>query len=669
MLTPEAILAARMRRATLLGLALTIVLVSSYGPSTNDEMEQNTAFHNLRNGHLLIEEIPPQHYEVPWVPGGIAIPTRTTTYAFGSTALNVVGLPMAAVVYALDLVAPLWVWTSLAVVSMAWVLFRVPPPWTGPWRRRALLVAGGAATFALLGMGFRGTAPDVPYQLAPVALQWTNIALFLVIAWLLWDLVQRRTKNPYATSILVLAAALGPLIFWADSQKYHTLTILLVTLAMWLRDRATAWQRIALLGAVAGICAWVQQGVGAVLVGGLALAELAGAIRRRHEWRATARRWGIMAGGLLLGLTPMFIENQLTWGSPWYSFYFAEGAGASVQTGNETGDAGNVSQPSLFDALVKLPSIILSVMHWDGPGDFVNNLASGYIWSGAEGNPVPVFLLSPFLAAAAVGIWILATNAKRDSTATKPNAPRAASDEPQNGSVVNARIWGGSTLAAGIMATQTILYTNTAVLQGTGYDMRLYVHVIPALAVLAADALSGPMARIDGAAYRTLMKRAGILLLVSVAFMAVLTNLGANFLGASGGTFSQYARNYYIFVLVLLMAPIIVIGIASRVQWVPYKPRQVFVWFLAASLALTGLWTAQKIVPDPSAVVNEDGEFVSMLIPAMEPVSHWATKNLYPPVRIPPIVIGGVLIYHPEYGRCDVEPNPCPEYVPENRTA
>lgn len=451
-------------------LGLLLLLHASWGPGSNDEMDQASAYHNLSQGSLEVHDVDHSLYTVDYNGHEVAFkPRYEGPTPVGSTMLNVLALPLASF---------------------------------GPY----------------------------------VALGLTNMALYVATAWLLWPTIRGRVPTNGAAAILVAATMLGPLMHWGQAVKYHALGAFLVTAALHLQTRQGLPARLA-TGIVAGLAIWNHVGIGTTLAAGLAFAEL------RHAWRnrdaiGLASRWLPIVIGGVLALTPFLLENAALNGHP-----LQDGHAATAE-----GDGSAAPSLSLFGTFA-------SVIQWTGAGDFLANLASGYVWSRAEGNPIPVLWASPLLAAglAFVPLWLLRRRAIDDSSA----------------------------LAVGVLAAHTVLYTNLATAQGFGADMRFYSHILPTLGVLAAAAVGPALARLDARA--VLLGAAG-----AAGALVLATGLPSH-LGL---------RGYYFAFASIGLATLGALWLLGRIGWI--DERGATAALVAGCLALPALWGAYFILGDPS---------------------------------------------------------------------
>lgn len=621
-----------------LALALILLLLASYGPVTNDEMDQATAYHNLRHGSWKVEEFPSQHYKVPFLDFTVTFNIRNQVeYPIGSSMLNFLAIPVGIVLTGVDHVVPVSFLFAAVAVAVAYALTGWPAPWKGSATHRVLRIGCILAAFLLAtwGLGMlpgAGQSPDLPYQEAYVALGTMNTILFVASCWLLWPVIRKRVDTDWAATVALLAVGLGPMLFWGESAKYHSLATFLVVLLLWLHDRPhTKWTLFG-IGAAAGLSAWNHIGVGFVVIFGLVVSELWQAWRLRRTKAEIPRRWAPLALGGLVGLAPYFIENTYFFGNPFFSFYFADPAAtaASNATANATAEAAG---SGLFGSLAKIPDILLGIIGWAGPGDFVRNLAYGYVWSHAEGDPIPVLWLSPLLAGF-LAYLVLAARRRR----------------PIDGTL---------TFAIGLLVAQTIFYTNYGPKQGFGPDMRFYVHLLPALAVMAVMALGPGLSRTAPARLRIL--RGAVMLAIA---LILVTGLLTSALGEAFSFNSRLQlRGYFLSYAGILLGLSLFFYWMSRIRWIRPPPQKVAVVVLTVCISLVGLWNVFYMLSKPTSVAQEEqDEFASMVLPGMQPVAEFLKVHLFPEVNVPKLYDNGRIIYDPEYGKCERDPSPCPDH-------
>lgn len=616
-------------RATL-GLAFLALLLASYGAGSNDEMDQAVAMHNLAQGSWEVEEFPRQIYMVPYLDGTAVLNIRNPApYPIGSSMLNFLALPATFMAHGIGAVLPLGFVAAAVAVGLGWSALGGPAPWLGDRRGKALRVAGLLGAFVVATWGFgvmpgAGQSPDLPYQRAYIGLQATNLVLYALTCWLLWPLLRRRTTTDRGALVFLLAVVLGPLMVWGESAKYHTLSALLVVIALRLLDTPqTRWTTIG-LGTAVGLGIWNQIGVGSVMLVALAFAQVREAWLFRHQLAELGRRWLGLLVGVALGMVPYLIENQLFFGSPWLPFYFAEGAAV---TGEPSSYA--VGPRSMQASLVLLPAAVLGravdvvrrIIGWKGPLDFLDNLATGYVWGEAEGYPTPVLWLSPLLAGFVV--FELRWARRRQ------------------------RLDGASAYAAALVLAQLLLLTNFAPKQGFGSDMRLYAHLLPALGLLAVAAW-GPAVSTAMRPLRHPWRATAVLVSVLLGVTAVLSTAFQE--GSQDPR--QHVRTLHMAYAGVLLGGLLFLVAMRRIDWVHTPMHKLVAALIVLSLALPALWTVTFLLTQPSAVAQEErNEFAVMLLPGMQPVTE-AAQDL--------LLIDAATDFEPPQR----EPEPAPETGP-----
>lgn len=589
----------------------------SYGFWLNDEADQAAALLSMSHGSLHVE---PQSTRTYAIGDNVSMERRWDDTPVASTALNLLALPVIPILILADSLAPLSLWFGATFTVAAWKAMGIPWPSNAP--RPLVAWATFVGFMVLVEQGFRVSGPDVPYFIALIALQVTNLLLAGLCAWLLYGLISMEVESRLGRSVALMASLGASWLFWAQGLKYHMLAATCVAGLLYLATRPRTMRRDAAIGFVAGFSAWVNPVVGVVSFLALAVVELGRMARRSGRRSQILRQWAIMAVGALLGMAPMFAENAYLFGNPLTGFYVA-GAGA----GNQTGDPG----PATF-AFV---NVLLSILQWQGWGDFLLNLASILTWGGrVEGNPFGIFLLTPFLAASLFGVFSL-VRSRRSSEAQR--------------------------LAVGLLFFQTILMTNAAVRQGAGLDVRLWFHMLPAFAVLACV---GARRFLEALGNRTAITTRALVFLV--AAIGALVVLGSSHLrlGPSLGHHFQYA-----FIAIFAAGAI---WVAFAWAWTILRPgrRDMALAVTAAALVAIPLaWGALFLVAQHTNIPHTGShEGAGMLVPVMDSISSLLRDAIDPPQPIGLVFDGnGTLLYHPDHGRCDVVPNPCPDVsMPED---
>lgn len=585
------------RQRRLAFVALALIVTGSYGWRSNDEADQSAAFLSLSQGSLHVEEVSPRAYALS---ENVSWWRRWDDTPVASTALNVLALPMAAVVLLADWIAPLSVVLSATAaglaVSLAGGTFPALQRFLDPRRR---LVVAGMLTLAL-SKGLRAEWLDVQYYYPTVVLQMTNMVLAVVGAELLWIVLLRSGAPATPRTVLWLGVVLGPWLHWGTALKYHMLAAVVVVAIIFLLQQQR--HRPLLLGALAGFGYWVNPMVGLGCMGALGLTWMA-----RHR---TRRHAAFLATGVLLGAAPGFLENAWLFGNPLTGFYQAGGGFDYNMTGNDT------AQPSLIE----------SVLHWHGPKDFALNLAS-ILLDGrrVEGYAFGLLWVTPILGA---GLLVGRKSLRQESV----------------------------TFTVALLAIQAVVMTNAGIRQGFGDDVRLWFHVLPALAVLAAHGLAH-MHLADNASRRPLFVGP----LLASAYIGALVVAGSwGWTVGVGGTDFRLVYEVGLVLAVAAAALIWLLSTQGRIQ-----RQQSMTAMLSLLLVAPLMWTVlAQVVEAPDIPRTGDHEGGSTFLPFLHPVFDAIQDGLNPPSPLPIVYdANGTLVFHPDYGLCIRTPSPCPESV------
>lgn len=543
-----------------------LILVSSYGWTINDEADQSAALYNLAHGSLRVRQVPSSSYAIE---DEVVQTRRWDDTPVASTFLNVVALPVAALLLVATAVVPVPLFVGGVALAFAWRGFSLARPWgSGTRLEQAVRWATFVAGLAFLTWGFDIDGPDVHFYWATIALQATNVLLALLAARLLWDIATPLVSDPGTRLLAVGAVTLGSFLFWAQALKYHMLGFLITTLVLWLLIRPRSRVRDLALGAACGLAFWVNPIVG---IPALLATTVAWAFASR------GRAGPLVAVGLALGLAPAMGESWILYGSPFETFY---------TTGAIAPDRPASAEPYTASIAVPLAlgqDYVEGVLGWQGVRHFAANLASTWTTGHRlDGDSLGILVITPVLALAARGAWLQAR--------ASPAAPWA--------------IWSLSLLIA-----QAVLFTNAGVVQGAGPDARLWFHVLPAAATLAfagiPKGLTLPARRVLGHA------------LVAVALVLALGAL----VMASGLRFgdgaTQNARNLHLFAVCLAAAALVA---WSAIAWA--RPDAKFrLAHAGAVIAVASpiLWTVAFVLLDPTRLPRlGQHEGGGMVIPVME---------------------------------------------------
>lgn len=615
------------------------LLFGSYGAFLNDETDQASAFWNLSQGSLLVQEYPDAFYYV------VADEIRTaprfsfTDVPIGSTALNILALPVAGALVVLDQAIPLNVLFGTVAAAAVWRALGLSWPWKPESQDGAsngLIALAFAALVALATLGFRASGPTMSTFYAFPALKITNLVLFVVGGWLLWKTFERH-QIPFSTRLPVfIASMIGPWLFWSNGMKYHGLAGTLVALLLFIRS----WPRTArtelAVGATIGIAVWNQPAGGLVMALAVAAAELPRLWRDRKDARHVARQWACIAVGLTLGLMPAFAENLYVTGSPFTFGQFAS-TGATSELGHSStaNDTGSIAS-SWGQSLRALPS---TIAHWAGLDrgwTVVKDLASIFTTGErVEGKPLGILMTTPMFLAAGAGLVALT---RRD-----PRTP-------------------ATTLAVTLLVAQALLLTEPGTHQGGGRDVRMWLPMVPPLALLAAVGLAPHLRNLEIADVKRSLAIAAVAIILAWMALAGITASGHE-LGSSN---FEHIRTF-------LFASFVVFALLVGTVWSlaiignPVARRHSWTFTLGMAIAMTGLWTATFMLGDPQALLGSgESEGAMMFVPVMDPVVDWFYSKI---VHNPPLPIVydefGNLVFHPDYGLCTREPNSCPTDWPK----
>lgn len=602
------------------------VAAGVYGFMLNDEADQATAFYNLAHGSLLVKDVPPGtsqlHNNISWQR------RWDDDRPIASTPLNILALPVLFALHLADAVAPLSLWFSGIAVYAIWRAAGRSAPWTKPpGALGAAVLLGG---LLVLGQGMRTLGPDLDYYGATAALNVTGIILGIVGSALAWHALGKHASAGWRP-ILLCALVFGSWLFWARLPKYHMLGAVNMLCIIALLQRPRTVKRDVLVGLLAGLAVWVNFGIGIVAILGLVSLKVAELIRSPGARQAALRTWGPLLVGGLLGLTPAMAENTYLFGNPFINFYFASPetstvGGHSSFTENATSEPeGNI----VWATLKQIPAIFSHLMHWNGPQDFFLNLGSTFTTgTRLEGGPSGIFLISPLLALSLLGVYRLFKG---------PSRPVDC-------------VW-----ALGVLAWQALLGTNAGALQGAGFDARLWFHILPLLALLAAFGIQGFHQETRA---RKIIAGAFVFSTGVFLFLWCLANLGYRL-----GTPASLARLVLLGTLLLgalATALVFSVSIMRRSPKAPSRARAVALTSaLAVSLVWTGLFT---IAAHPSLPDSGSHEGATTFVPFMDATSTWIHDAISPPT-LAPLAWNetGVLVFHPDHGSCLVVPNPCPD--------
>ena len=580
----------------------------------NDEADQSAALHSLANGSLRVTEFEEAPYALH---DFITWQRRWDDTPVASTALNVLALPVLGVLLAADFLAPLTAWLAAAFVWALWGAVgprrdpSIHPAFPTKWRLAVL-----AALFVWAADRLRFDGPDVGFYYSTIALQFTNVALSIFAALLLWRIVAPIVPDTAARTAFFAAFLVGPWMFWARGLKYHMLGATVVALVLWLLTKPRTLRRDVLIGIASGFAVWVNIGVGIVIIGALAVTELPRLWTQRRELARLSREWMALVAGAVIGLLPSLIENQVLFGNPFLPFYFAEAAG------NDT--AGS-------SALRAVPGILAHIMHWNGLGDFLLNLLSVFTTGQrVEGQPFGILMLNPILIFAPAGVWLWGRRRIREPMAT---------------------------FAVCLVTVQAILMTNASVRQGAGLDVRLWFHVLPALLVLAAFGARPVLASIGRGDVRRIatiaIASAAVPYLIVGAIVAVgyqlAPELGPHLLRTLLGAWA---------VLLFILAFAWAAAAMRGANW-----RRAKVTTVAILIAAPLVWSIFFLwVQHPDLRDFREHEGAGMFVPGMDHVSSFAESLVFPPRGLPVVYDGnGTMVFHPDHGSCLVVPNPCPD--------
>lgn len=584
--------------ALLLGLTF-----GTYGWRINDEQDQVAAFHNVAQGSLFVLEHPRQYYDI--ADGGITWETRFPgKIPVGSTLLDMLGLPVLALVRVADALLPMGVWISVLASAAAYRL--LPGNWRTP-----LMAKAGVVAVPVLAVGFRAPNPDIDLMGPLVALQFTNLLLYACTAYFVARTVARFVAGPGA--IPLVAAVVLPLVYWGTRLKYTMLAVFLVALAVWLAGEAPSIRRNLALAFTAAFSIWNNIGEGIVLAGAVGVLLLAELLRNRPL--RTKVSLAAPAIGLVVGLLPWAMENMLLRGSPFAASYLFPDSQDSVET----------VQGSILHFLLA-QALALDV--WNGWKDFFLNLVDPWtLGYRTEGQPLGVLAMSPLLAA-----FVLAAR------------PRVARS-PEG------------LLGWTFLLLHAVMLTNRIVRQGFGADARLLVPVLPIVGALAARA-AGPWFATWG---RTDVRRlaAGATAVFGIAFAAVWIASAAGPLHAGLKMWPTDKSLLLAWCGVLLALGLFAL-LFARFRLLPWSPRQVGTLLLGALISLPLLWAVSATAAYGTDLRSDTpGQRVSNFLPLAQSVNEAASPVLTP-FQFPLVREDNYTVYAPEYGYCDVDPSPCP---------
>ena len=275
---------------------------------------------NVAEGHLSIERV---HYSLTLgsQPGLHVVDGQLYARNYGQAVLAIpvyFALETLTAVARLELLlAAVWSFLVLATIRQAGVVLG---------RRRSFQVVGGLLALGLFGTSVALATPLDPEFTGLVALQVLALAATGVTALATYRLcaeVRDRRVGAVAGGATVLAT---PLWFWAAVPKRHALVAAAVaTLLFWFAGSRRPGPRVSLplsgsvrkdllirvlAYALAGLVAWVHAFEGVLLLGTLAVADLATA-------SATSRRALVaVAIATSVGLAPFLATNLLVTGNP-----------------------------------------------------------------------------------------------------------------------------------------------------------------------------------------------------------------------------------------------------------------------------------------------------------------------------------------------------------------
>ena len=200
---------------------------------------------------------------------------------------------------------------SLAVAGLGYGIGDV----TGRARQGALL---GAALGAVLFVGNLAVATPLPARWLPMlALQTTTALAAAFVAVVAYRLGSAAYTRRVGVAMGVVAVVGTPVGFWATIPKRHSVTALLVVLAMYTlyRSRAAGTSRQArrfraLTYAWVGAAAWVHAAEGFILLLAVATVDLPTARSNR------LRDLAVVGAALFVSLLPFFLTNWLIAGNP-----------------------------------------------------------------------------------------------------------------------------------------------------------------------------------------------------------------------------------------------------------------------------------------------------------------------------------------------------------------
>ncbi len=623
-------------------LLLAGLLLASYGPSLNDEADQASALWNLGHGSLLVEEYPEAFYKLN-ERDRFGVRSAGSDLPVGSTMLNVLSLPVAGALFVVDAVVPLWLAFSVLATVAMWGALGMRWPWSRQWqwsrhedrvefafRWMAFLVA-----LALAANGFRATSPDLSLWFPHVALQVTNLSLWAVGAVLMWKLLGKHLPDPKGRTVALLAAVLGPWLYWGEGLKYHALSTFLVVALLVLRSAPRTPRRDLASGLVAGLAIWNSMGAGVVVLFALVLTELPRAWAQRRNVRGLAKSWAVLALGLAIGLSPWMAQNTYLTGTPFLppesaSSELATPLGQSELAENATTETSD----SILLSLRALPGILAGAIGWDGPVPFTKNLLS-ILTTGhrVEAAPMGVLLVSPLLLAAIPGAFI---------------ALRRGGRTPE------------ATLAIALLVSQALILTHAASGQGAGNDVRMWVPMIPALGLLAAIGAKPWLRPLDAKANRRAWMIAAASVILGFLALATLVHAGHRF----ANTTHQHGATF-LWAWLGLSACTAGIVVAAAIAGSKRAGRNARPVVLGIALATTIIWSIMWCLVTPSQIPDYEGHVGGrMLVPVMDDVVSLLDRAVTYNPPLPTVYdIEGRLVIHPDYGFCTDVPNPCPEEI------
>jgi hypothetical protein len=599
------------------------LLVACYGFALNDEADQIAALHNLAQGSLRVEEVPPSAYQVF---DNITWQRRWDDRPVASTPLNLLALPVLAGIRVMAFVAPLGVWfAGLAAVaiwrSIGWRITTAegsPAP-----------VLGVVAIGLVLGHGLRELGPDVDYYGAAIALNVTGIILGVIGSMLAWRLLGVHVTGAWR-GILLAALVAGPWLYWSRLAKYHLLTAVFVLLILLALTSPRTRRRQLILGALVGLTYWTHFAVGLVALLAVGTLELRWLLAGQTQ--GAARFEFALLSGLFIGALPSLLENQYLFGNPLFNFYFAGASPTNATTSNPDG----AWWTAIWSTLERVPQIASQLLHWNGPQDFALNLFSILTFGGrVEGQASGFLFICPLLVLlAARGLYRFIRS----------------SDRPDH------VVW-----AIAFLAWQAILGTNAGVVQGAGYDPRLWFHIWPLLALLSAYGVPSHQPR-----------EAAPPIVLGLAVVTFIL-LGMRLIATAGFQFDHgpaQAAEYVLMgtrILAVLAVAVAVVILSLKPAW-RTAGIVISVGFL---LAVPMSWSALYVVGlHPRLPDTDQIEGGTMLVPLSAAASDFVYHSLAP-ITAKPFVWNenGTLVFHPDYGNCLVTPTPCPlvEMPPELR--